>query len=438
MKVIKRIGQGGFGNVDHVVLPDGTHCARKEFAQNQPMTAEILENVKKRFSKEVSVQSAIAHPNIVPIIGSDLSVEPPYYLMPLAQSSLDQDLRSDRTLGGSFISALSDIVAALEELHSMEIYHRDLKPQNVLRFQTGNQTVYAVSDFGLISMKESNLSELTKSGMGKGSDYYTAPEIHADLRKASAQSDVYSLGCILHEMVGREPRIPFREIREDGEFAAVLSGCTKDDATKRFPSAKAVLDAILTIEFEPTGTVSAASEDFLDMLAAAQSPEPGAWDRLAEYLEDGAGTGDISAICGKLTADHIDGLCKSNGPAAKRIGLVFAEWVASTSFSFELCDAIANRVKSFFDVGDLELRVECLMALLEMGTSHNRWYVERKFALLCGPDMDDNLAKRLVVKFHIAGKANLCRRLDHLERSISVDRGSLHPRLVAALAGICG
>ncbi|WP_254682674.1 protein kinase domain-containing protein [Phaeobacter inhibens] len=419
-------------------MEDGRNCARKEFAQNQVLTPDLLENVKRRFAKEVNVQSAISHPNIVPIIQSDLDSDPPQYLMPLAESSLDKDLNVDRTLDGHFVSAFSDIVAALEEIHSMEIYHRDLKPQNVLRFTKDGKDTYSISDFGLISMKESNLSELTKSGMGKGSDYYTAPEIHADLRSASAQSDVYSLGCILHDMVGEEARIPFREIREEGEFGAILSGCTKDDPSKRFPSAKAVLDAVLTLEFEPTGSVSKASCDFLAILAAAEPPEPNEWDALAEYLEGNAARDDTHAICGKLTADRITVLCQHNSGAAKRIGLVYADWVATTAFNFEHCDGIANRLEIFIVNGDLELKVECLMALLELGISHNRWYVERKFVVLCGPEMDDNLAKRVVVKFHIEGKNSVCKNIDYLETSIGFHRAGLHPKLVSALEGLCG
>ncbi len=64
MRVIKKIGQGGFGNVEKVELDDGTVCARKVFSPNQPLTTELLENVKKRFAREVKIQSAIEHPNI--------------------------------------------------------------------------------------------------------------------------------------------------------------------------------------------------------------------------------------------------------------------------------------------------------------------------------------------------------------------------------------
>lgn len=232
IKVVGQIGQGGFGNVDHVVMDDGCELARKTFSQNQPLTAELLENVLKRFVKEVRIQGSISHPNIVPIISSNVTSSPPFYFMPLAGTSLDKELALDPKLGGNFISALNDIVAGLEELHSMEIYHRDLKPQNVLRFDESGSARYAISDFGLISMKETALSGLTKTGMGKSSDFYTAIEISQELKNASAQSDVFSLGCILHDMVGTEPRVPFREIREGSEFSTILLNCTRDDPSK--------------------------------------------------------------------------------------------------------------------------------------------------------------------------------------------------------------
>jgi hypothetical protein len=68
---------------------------------------------------------------------------------------------------------------------------------------------------------------------------------------------------------------------------------------------------------------------------------------------------------------------------------------------------LANRLEAFFNAVDFEPKVECLIAMLEMGTSHNRWYVERKFVSFCGPAMELNLAKRLAVQFRISDEDSL-------------------------------
>ncbi|MCR9257675.1 MAG: hypothetical protein NXI16_16445, partial [Alphaproteobacteria bacterium] len=73
----------------------------------------------------------------------------------------------------------------------------------------------------------------------------------------------------------------------------------------------------------------------------------------------------------------------------------------------------------------------------ERFTDHNRWYVERKFVRLCNSEMDDNLAKRLVVRLHVEGKTSVCRKISHLEKSIDFDRSKFHERLVKALADLC-
>lgn len=440
MKKIRELGRGGFGIVDLVEDDDGNFYARKTFSENQPLTPEIRENVIKRFKKEARIQKSISHPNIVPVIYDDPWADPPYYLMPVAESSLDQDIAADRTLGGNFIAVISDIVSALEELHSVRIYHRDLKPQNVLRFlgTSGEQpvTYYAVSDFGLISLIESQLSALTAMGMAKGSDHYTAPEITKDLRNASPQSDIYSLGCILHDIVGADDRIPCGEIKEGGPYGGILRGCTRSDPDRRFKTVRSVLDALVSVGSADVATESRQAADFLLELGSDNSMPAESWMALADFMDSTASKQDKHAICLNLNGERISELCDIALGCANQIGSEFGEWVYGTSFIFDHCDGIANRLEIFIVICDFDAKIDCLIAMLEMGTSHNRWYVERKFVRFCGPDMDPALAKRLAIEFRVRDDW-VCKAVNHLERSISVDRNQLHPELVRALSGLC-
>jgi len=138
----------------------------------------------------------------------------------------------------------------------------------------------------------------------------------------------------------------------------------------------------------------------------------------------------------KLRLDRIQEICTSFSEHAEKLGSIFAQWVAASGFNFEACDGIANRLIPFIASCSLSVKVECLMAMLTMGTSHNRWYVERKFLELCGPKLEENLAKRLAIEFRTAGD-DVCREISHLERSIGVSRAAFHPLLVKTLSEIC-
>ncbi|HFV5573183.1 TPA: hypothetical protein ACH91R_002414 [Escherichia coli] len=102
---VRRIGSGGFGNVDLVQdVLSGKQFARKTFSINQaqPLPPDLAENVKKRFIREANVQYRLTHKNIVPVLFKDLNSNPPSFLMPVAASSLDKDIAQSRNLNGLF------------------------------------------------------------------------------------------------------------------------------------------------------------------------------------------------------------------------------------------------------------------------------------------------------------------------------------------------
>lgn len=441
MKVLENIGQGGFGIVDKVMIDNDDIFARKTFQINQGphFPIELRENVKKRFIREAKVQSAIKHKNIVPILFKELSIDTPYFLMPLAECSLEQDLKIDHTLGGNFMKAILDIIAALEELHSMKIFHRDLKPANVLRFRDNDgENFYAIGDFGLMSIKQTSISTLTQTGMKMGSDFYTAPEVVQELKNASAQSDIYSLGCIIHDcLVGIGKRIPCDEIKESGEFAAILKNCTRKDPSRRFKSVTALRDALLSLGEVSVKAKTEKGSDIIKILdKREQDISLDEWGNIISFVEDESATPDAVAILRKMKISHIEEIIKKSPVIATRLAIEYANWIRNNSFLFEECDGLAIRLESFINGCDIDIQVECLLAMLYLGTHHNRWYVEQKFVKYVSAQMDQNLAKRLAVEFRVEDE-EICKAMNHLTRSIQYNVNDLCPILLSAYKETC-
>ena len=440
LKFIQNIGNGGFGVVDLVEDEDGNKHARKTFQINQgPSFPKNLEdNVKKRFVREANVQETFNHRNIVPVINKNLRVDPPYFLMPLALGSLDQVLRMDRTVGGNFLSVILDIMAGLEELHAIRIYHRDLKPGNVLRFSDTEGDYYAISDFGLMSIDQTQISALTQAGMKMGSDYYTAPEIVKDLKNASVQSDIYSLGCILHDMVGTEDRVPCLEIKEEGHYAGILRNCTRTDRDRRFKSVDALRSALLSIGEPDTKPETKTGENVLDLLFQERNLSKEEWETIVSFIEDNVDSHDGVSSLKAISLEKLDDLLDNNKTLGVRLGAVFANWVRNGSFVFGYCDGLAIRLEKLMEKtpGEIDLHVDCLMAMLYMGTSHNRWLVEQKFVRLTASNMNDSLARRLEIEIR-TDEEDACYAMRHLVKSINFSLINLHPRLYQAFQDVC-
>ena len=148
---IEEIGRGNFGVVELVQDEQGNHWACKTFTP--PDLPDVKpEDLRARFEREVRYQVQIKHPNVVRIHDYNLDDDPPWFVMELADCSLADELKADRTLGGDPRQPLFDTLAGLETIREKGYKHRDLKPANILRFVSPDGSVrYAISDFGLMS-----------------------------------------------------------------------------------------------------------------------------------------------------------------------------------------------------------------------------------------------------------------------------------------------
>lgn len=433
-KIIKELGRGGFGIVHEIVDESGAHLARKLFDPNQDMKNVIakghitLEELKKRFFKEVKYQSKVDSKNVVKILRYDLDATQPWYLMELALGTLQDDLNVDRTLSGKPGKALFDILSGLEAIHDMGIVHRDLKPVNVLQLNNSDSSVrYAISDFGLITAVASDTTTITRTGHGGGTPIYAAPELITNFKYATSTADIYSFGAILHDIFGGGSRTPYVELTVPGPCRAIVEKCTKKNPSRRYQNIAELRSDLFEALNSPDINFGSTEEaDIVSLLNSKDELSDDEWDRFFEVLEHANVNGKATYnLFRAIRHQHMDGLAFSSHDLMNSLGMQFSEYVRRIAHDFDYCDVLADKLEKLFTLGTIALKSHVLLSLLIMGVEHNRWFVERKFAQLAGSTLDDKVAQRFMVDVE-ADSIDLERYLSHLERSITTNRESLH------------
>ncbi|MGE0379058.1 MAG: serine/threonine-protein kinase, partial [Planctomycetaceae bacterium] len=203
-ELLEEVGRGGMGVVYRARQKAlGATVALKLVRWSQFASADEI----RRFYAEARAAAGLRHPNIVSVhdVGEYLGQH--YLTMDFVESgSLAERLQSGPLEPREAAELLLTIARAVGYLHQHKIVHRDLKPSNILLDEQGAPYV---TDFGLAKVFEGDSAE-TASGTIIGTPSYMAPEQAAGKSaEVSPQSDVYSLGTILYEMLTGRP--PFAE-----------------------------------------------------------------------------------------------------------------------------------------------------------------------------------------------------------------------------------
>lgn len=201
---IKDIGRGSFGKVEEIFVynrsqTNKTKYARKIFSPDSRIPAEDIDNFKQRFEIEVECQSRCFHKNVVHVsIHNRHGI--PWFIMELAECSLDYELKCDDNHEGDLkitikqkINIFRQILEGVKYIHDKGYFHRDIKALNILKFP---DDIYKLSDFGLVKDINRDSTTLTQIGKPLGTDRYMAPEI-TDGGNYSVKSDIYALGILL-------------------------------------------------------------------------------------------------------------------------------------------------------------------------------------------------------------------------------------------------
>ncbi|MEO7520936.1 MAG: serine/threonine-protein kinase, partial [Gemmatimonas sp.] len=211
----------------------------------------------ERFLREITTTASLRHPHILPLYDSGETDGALYYVMPLIdgetlRARLD---REGRLPIEDALRITREVADALGYAHDRGVAHRDIKPENIL-LEKGR---VVVADFGIARVVAATGNDrLTETGFSLGTPTYMSPEQSVGDANIDGRSDLYSLGCVLYEMLtGRPPftgestaaiiqqhliadAVPATDMRPDVPAAvsgAITSVLAKDPSARPYPAA---------------------------------------------------------------------------------------------------------------------------------------------------------------------------------------------------------
>jgi serine/threonine-protein kinase len=195
----RQIGEGGMAVV--FLAHDVRH--------DRPVALKVLrpelssEIGPDRFLREIKMAARLTHPHILPVFDSGESEGLLFFVMPNmeGQSLRERIVREKMLPVNEALRITREVASALDYAHRQGVIHRDVKPENIL-MHDGSALV---ADFGIGKVLSAAGSSITQTGLAVGTPAYMSPEQASADASVDGRSDLYSLGCVLYEMLTGEP-----------------------------------------------------------------------------------------------------------------------------------------------------------------------------------------------------------------------------------------
>jgi eukaryotic-like serine/threonine-protein kinase len=260
-ELLEELGTGGMAVV--YLAHDRKHGRQVAIKILAPNVAASLG--AERFLREIALTAGLDHPHILPLLDSGDAGGMLYYVMPYVEGATLRD-RLEREHQLPLEDALRitrEVADALGYAHSLGVIHRDIKPANIL-LSRGHARV---ADFGIArALAAAGGEHLTETGLSVGTPTYMSPEQAAGETDLDGRSDLYSLGCVLYEMLAGEP--PHTGTTPQAILAKRLGGPVPSVSVLRETVPAAVDRAVSTALAKAPADRFVSAEQFVQALAS--------------------------------------------------------------------------------------------------------------------------------------------------------------------------
>src|SRR2546425_159677 len=239
----RELGRGGMATV--YLAQDKKHDRKVVI---KVLRRELAASVgAERFLREIQIAARLAHPHILPLIDSGEAHGALYYVTPhVPDGSLRQRLERERRMPlAEAIRIARDVGVALDYAHRQGFVHRDVKPENIL-FADGHAVL---ADFGIArAFSGVGVEVVTEGGLALGTPEYMSPEQASGEQDLGGRSDLYSLACVVYEMLAGEP-----PLRGRGARATMAKQVTETPRPLRAlrPDAPARVEPVFALKGKP-------------------------------------------------------------------------------------------------------------------------------------------------------------------------------------------
>ena len=314
-----------------------------------------------RFLREIDVAAHLQHPHILPLFDSGQLADGSgtlYYVMPYVEGeSLRARIDREKQLPlDDAVRLALEVADALGAAHDQGVIHRDIKPENIL-LQGGHAVI---ADFGIArAVTAAGGERLTESGMALGSPHYMSPE-QATAGGVDGRADLYSLGCVLYEMLTGSP--PFTGTTAQAIMARHSVDTVSPVRTVRGTVPEAVERVVLRLLAKVPADRYATAGEFAKALAraaAGEEPAPPARRRRSWLVPAAillAGVVAVALWSGGQMSGGTGANGAASGPVSQRVAILsFASLSPDTADAY-LARGVSEEIAS--RLGDLpELRV---------------------------------------------------------------------------------